>query len=143
MATPKIDMKPTAAEMLKFVPVKQQRPHAAQAQGHHVREHQQRVHQIVEGQIEQHENRRQRQRNDKQQTMLGLLHFLKFAAPFGMVGSMEQMGGLLLRLGDASGQIAAAHAELDGDEALALLAVNRRGAGTQELAVRVGHRRRR
>ena len=78
---------------------------------------------------------RQRQRDDEQQAMLGLLHLLELAAPFGAVGAVEQVGRLLLGLGDGAGQIAAAHAELDGDQALALLAVNRRGARPQELAV--------
>ena len=39
IATPKSEMKPTAAEMLKCVPVSQQRPDAAHRQGQHVGQH--------------------------------------------------------------------------------------------------------
>ena len=56
MATPKIEMKPTAAEMLKLVPVRQQRPDAAHRQAEHVGQHHQGVQQRAEGQVQQHED---------------------------------------------------------------------------------------
>ena len=61
MATPKIDVKPTAAAMLKFVPVRNNAQMPPKRQGHHVGQHDHRVEQRVECQIQQHEDQHQRQ----------------------------------------------------------------------------------
>src|SRR4029077_6306366 len=70
--------------------------------------------------------------------MLGLLHLLKLAAPFGPVRGAEQLGGLVLGLVDGAGQVPATDAELDRDQAVALFAVDRRGALADEVPVRIG-----
>src|SRR5438132_6303741 len=79
----------------------------------------------MERQIEKHADRYERQGNPEEQAALGLFHLLKLAAPFGAVGRFEQRRGLFLRLGHGAGQVAAAHTELNRDETVALLAVNR------------------
>ena len=61
-ATPKMEMKPTAAETLKLVCVRQQRPHAAAAQGHDVGEHDQHVDQGTERHVQQHGHQGRRPR---------------------------------------------------------------------------------
>ena len=87
----------------------------------------------MERQVQHDQDQAQRQRDDVHQPVLGLLHFLEFAAPLGAVGGLEQRGGLGLRLGHGAGQVALAHAELDGDQPVALLAGNGRGAGRMKL----------
>ena len=62
MPTPRIEMKPTPAEMLKFEPGQQQRPDAADRQHDHVGEHDGRVEQRAKRQVEQHHDQHQRQR---------------------------------------------------------------------------------
>ncbi len=62
MATPKIEMKPTAAEMLKFVPVEQEGPDPTDRQVDHVGKNDHRVEHVAEGDIEQQDNHRQRER---------------------------------------------------------------------------------
>ncbi len=79
--------------------------------------------------------KRQRHGNDEHQAMFGFLHFLELAAPFGAVGGLEQRRPIFLGLGHGAGQIAIADAELHGDQAVALFAVNGRGAGADEIAL--------
>ncbi len=60
------------------------------------------------------------------QPAVGLLHLLEFAAPDRPVGDLEEVLGLCLGLVHGAAQVAAADAELDGDQPLALLAVDGR-----------------
>ena len=76
----------------------------------------------MKGQIEHEHNKGHRRGADKQEAMFRFLHFLKLAAPFRAIGWREEIGRARLGFGDGAGQVAAAHAELDGDQAIALLA---------------------
>ena len=58
MATPKIEMNPTAAEMLKLVPVNKQGPHAADRKVDDVREDDHRVEHVAEGDVQQQDDHR-------------------------------------------------------------------------------------
>ena len=85
MATPKIEMKPTAAEMLKFVPVSSSAQMPPSDRATTLDRTSKHVEQRVEGQVEQDEDQPQRQRDDEHQAALGLLHLLELAAPFRAV----------------------------------------------------------
>ncbi len=114
MATPKNEMKPTAAEMLKLVPVSvraQTRPW----RGQHVGQHGQRVQQGTEGRYTARRRSAQREGDNDYQPAFGVLHFLEFAADRGEGEEAEEAG----RLRRASGRRwpgPAANAELDGDQ---------------------------
>src|SRR5438874_6722832 len=90
-------------------------------------------------QVEQDKNQRQRQGNDNEQALIGFLHFLELAAPFGAIRSLEQIGGLGLGLSNGATEISAAHAELHRDQPVALLAVDRRGARADKRSLGIGH----
>ena len=128
MATPKIEMKPTAAEMLKFVPVSSKAQTPPMREVEHVGKDDHRVEHVAEGDVEQHQDHGQRGRHDEHQAMLGLLHLLELAAPHGPVRGIEELLGPLLGFGHGAGQVAVADAELEGDQPFALLAINRRSA---------------
>ncbi len=66
--------------------------------------------------------------------MLGLLHLLELAAPYGAIRGLQQRGRFLLRLGHGGGQVSPAHAEFDGDQAITLFARDDRRARPQELS---------
>ena len=83
------------------------------------------------GFLRHQEDQHQRDRHGNQQPPLGHLNLAELAAPLGAVGGLEQVGGLLLGLGHGAGQVAAAHAELGRDEAVALLAEDDRHARPQ------------
>ena len=91
MATPNSDTKPTAAEMLKLRAGQEQGPDAAHRQIDDVGQHDEGVEKRAEGHVQQDQDQAQRQGDDVQQAMLGLLHFLKFATPFGAVGGFKQI----------------------------------------------------
>src|SRR5689334_21610641 len=67
--------------------------------------------------------------------MDGLVHVLEFAAPYSRVRSHEAFFGGLLRFGHGAGQVAAADAELDSDQSLALFASDGRSATPHEAAL--------
>ena len=92
-----------------------------------------RIEQGAERQVEHDQDHAQRERDDPHQPGFGLLHLLELAAPDGTVRRLEQILGLLLRFGNRAGQVAAADAELDRDQAVALLAAS----------IRAGHAPRR
>ena len=137
-ATPKMEMKPTAAEMLKFVCVRIKAQKPPQPDRHHAGEDQQHVDQRTKHAVEQHEDQAAGQRDDDLQLRLGLLHVLEFAAPLEPVGGWNQAGGFLPSLGHGAGQVAAADVELDGDQPPALFAIDIRGAELREAALRIG-----
>ncbi len=124
--------------MLKWVPVSSKRPDAAHRQVDHVGKHHGRIEQRAECQVQHDQDHAQRERDDPHQPRFGLLHLLELSAPDGAVGRLEQVLGHFLGFGNGAGQIAAADAELDGDQTITLLAIDRRRAGTQKLAVRIG-----
>ena len=70
MATPKIEMKPTAAEMLKLVPVSSSAQTPPMRQRDHVDAAPRRRPAGAEGQVQQHEDQHQRRGNDDQQPAL-------------------------------------------------------------------------
>src|SRR5205085_11897529 len=69
--------------------------------------------------------------------MFSFLHLLKLSTPLRPVRRLDQGRCLLLRLGHGTRQVAAAHAKLDSDEAISLLAIDRRGPRTQEVSLRI------
>ncbi len=143
MATPKIDVKPTAAAMLKFVSVRNRAQIPPSDSSTHVDKHDHGVEERMEGQIQQHEDQSQRQRDDEHQPPFAFFHLLEFAAPFGAITERNQV--LLtcaLRIADRAGQVAVANAELDGHQARALFAGDRRSAVADELALGIRAARR-
>ena len=91
MATPRIEMKPTAAEMLKLRPGQQQRPDAAQRHGD-ARWRRPRARRAASG-TPGRAGRRSAPATAttiSEQPPLGLLHLLELAAPLGAVGGLDQ-----------------------------------------------------
>ena len=73
------------------------------------------------------------QRHDDREAAERLLQFAELADPFQAVaaGQSDLVGDLLLRLEHRAAEIAAAHAELDRDVALLVLAIDEGRAGDQ------------
>ena len=139
IATPKIEMNPTAAEMLKLVPVKQQGPNAAQRERDDVGEDHDRVEHVAERDVQQDEDHAPATAGTMNiRRCFGLLHLLELAAPDRAIRGLEEVLGRGLGFGHGAGQVAAADAELERDQPLPLLAIDRRGAVPFELSVRVG-----
>ena len=88
---------------------------------------------VIEQAVEQPEDQHKADRHDDLQALLGLLQVAELAGPNQPVAGrqLDVLGDALLRLGHGAAEVAAAHAEFDGDEALHALVVNPRRAGIQ------------
>src|SRR5215472_4115929 len=88
----------------------------------------------MEGEIEKQHNECHRNGYNVEQAVLCLLHFLKLAAPFGPIRRLNEGRDFGLGRGNSTGQISSSNSEFDGNQPTTLLAVDGRGAGTNEAA---------
>ena len=93
IATPKSEMKPTAAEMLKLVPVKYKAQTPPIARANTLLMHDHGVQPGSQGHVQEDENQAQREGHNPHQPRLGDLHFLELAGPHGVIRGLEQVLG--------------------------------------------------
>ena len=108
MATPNSDTKPTAADMLKLVPVRYRAQMPPMARSNTLRQDHDGVDHRVEGEVKQQEDQGQRQRDDDHQPAFAVFHLLELAAHGDEIGRLKEGLGLVADVVDDAGQVAVA-----------------------------------
>ena len=110
-----------------------ERQHASGGGEEHPGKGQEALGQRIEQAVEQADDEQEADRHNERQALLGFLQVPELAGPEHPIaaGQPHGFGDALLRFGDRAAEVAVAHAELDGDEALGALVINPGGPGLQ------------